>query len=624
MASKGSTTDSKTHVSRSQQEGKYGKGEISQIDYTEKGEKKTFFEYKLPIYFDHGVGEQPELIGYCYIYANQTLIFERVQYGFIIIIVNSLIKTVALWFIFLFFTRRIIAMPLSALTQATKQLDPSDQKSFRHCDKLDKIFYSGNDDEIYHLTNSFLKMRDAVIEKFDEIEQQNATLEERVKERTSTIEEVNKELKHLSLHDPLTGLPNRNLFHDRLEHLLLMAKRDNFCFAVASMDLRKFKEINDTFGHLAGDAVLKELSKRMQGAIRSVDTVARMGGDEFALLVQGVNAEAVDIVGKKIVACTYQPIIFEQQSIIAGVNIGFSIYPDHANNADALYKSADIAMYTAKKNEKGIAVFTPIVNQELERREIISQGLNDAIEKEQFQLYYQPIICGKTYKVHGLEALIRWEHPKLGFIPSGEFIPIAERSNIIKLLTDWVLHQALLDSKQFEQSGYNLSISVNISGRLISDSTFNVNFQKIIQQYQFPNEKIKLEITESSMMKNPQQALKTLEQLKTLGVSISIDDFGTGYSSFSYLARLPVDELKIDRTFLKDFNKNGRVVIQAITDLAHRLELEVVAEGVENKEVLQRIQEFGCDYWQGYHFSRPIPLTQLLQWLAEFETRSEQ
>ncbi len=617
MVVSGQTADNKDNFFSSRQEGTFGKGIINKIDYREKNHTKTLFEYKFPLYPIDTKENPKKILGYCYIYSDNNSIIERVKYGFILIIVNSLIKTIALWFIFLFFAKRIIAKPLNMFAKATQEFDPSNPKNFHTNSELERIFYSSHDDELHILAESFVKMRNAIIEKFNIIEQQKLTLEQRVKERTASIEEVNRELKHLSLHDALTNLPNRNLFHDRLEHLLDMAKRDHFSFAVASVDLRKFKEINDTFGHQAGDHVLKELSHRMLSSIRGVDTIARMGGDEFAILLKDVDKNSINELGEKIVTCAYKPIIFENESILAGINIGFSIYPDHADNAETLFKNADMAMYQAKKNDNGVALFSPAVSRALERREIIIQDLEKAIDNGQLSVFYQPIVQGKTHQINGVEALLRWKHPQLGFISPDEFISIAERSNIIKTITQWVIDQALNDGEKWQKQGYNLKLSINLSGRLVNDPTFPQSFEHIISKYSFPKKNITLELTESSLMKNTQQAMDVLLALKNFGINLSIDDFGTGYSSFSYLARLPVSELKIDRSFISDFNNSSQMVIETVIGLAHRLQLKVVAEGVETIKVLEVIESFGCDYIQGYHFCRPIPLNELLVWLRD-------
>jgi len=622
FAHNGNTDDTKEILSTEQQEGEFGDGIIHQIRYKDHSSQKTVFSYKFPIYFANGENAPQELIGYCYIYADRTSIISRVEYGFFLIIVNSIVKTIALWFIFLYFTKRIIAKPLGLLTQATREIDPNEPDTFRKKDTLEKIFYSGHHDELHLLADSFVKMRNSVIEKIDVIEQQNLTLEERVKERTATIEEVNRELKYLSLHDPLTGLPNRMLFHDRLDHLLNIAKRDNQPFAIASIDLRKFKDINDTFGHQAGDIVLKELSQRMKDTIRSVDTIARMGGDEFAILLPGTGKDNISALGEKIIACGYKPVIFEHEHLLAGINIGFSMYPDHGEDGDTLFKNADMAMYEAKKSKHGLSIFSTSVNRKLRLIDTITQDLPKMIENGQLFLHYQPIVCCNTHRLTGVEALARWQHPTEGLIAPSDFIPIAERSSIIKGITEWVIEQALSDITTLPSSTPPLNVAINLSGRLISDPTLSQRLEQQLKCHNIAPERMTLELTETSAMQHPKQTLAMLQQLKALGVRLSIDDMGTGYSSLSHLGQLPVDELKIDHRFLcgtdKSSQAQNQIVVEAIIGLAQRLQLEVVAEGVEQASTLKTIESLHCNYLQGFYFSKPLPLDELILWINDF------
>ena len=622
FALNGITTEDKYNISIIKEDGDFGEGELREINYSKDNQVYTLYEYKFPLYFRENNNAQKKLLGYIFIYASNSLVVSRVQYGFMLIIINSVIKTFALWIIFLYATRRIIAIPLNNLAKAAQELNPNDSESFCKNNEIEKIFYSSHNDELHKLAESFFYMRKAIIEKIDVIEKQKLNLEHRVKERTAAVEAANKELKHLSLHDPLTDLPNRNLFQDRMENLLQMAKREEFSCAVASVDLRRFKEINDTFGHQAGDFVLQELSKRMRSSIRDVDTIARMGGDEFGLLLKGVDEVSVFSVGEKIIACANHPINFNGNIIFSGINVGFSIFPEHADNANELYKNADLAMYQAKKNDAGYTVFTPDINRKLQRCDVIAKDIKTAIDKEQMSVFYQPIISSPDRHVVAVEALLRWQHPALGFIPPDEFIPIAERSQVIQTITQWVLEQSLIDGEKLFLLGYDIKVSINLSGRLVGDSTFNKALEKFLLKHNFPSEKIILELTESSAMSDPEKAMDALADLKKLGVLLSIDDFGTGYSSFSYLCRLPVDALKIDRSFLNGFNHASQVVIESIIVLAHRLNLKVVVEGVETESILNAVESLGGDSVQGYYYSKPIPFDRFIEWLANYDEKS--
>lgn len=615
----GSAINEGSNVTALNQGIRVGKGFIQEYEYRDEYTTGTLFEYKFSILDKDAATDSAKILGYGYIYANHTSIVSRVKYGFMLIIINSLIKTIALWFIFLYFTKRIIAKPISILTAAAKALDPNDPIKLRTNHDLDKIQYLNSQDELNLLTDSFVTMRNAVIEKIDEIEQQKVTLEERVKERTSTISEINKELKYLSLHDSLTGLPNRGLFYDRLENAIITAERENSKFAVASIDFRKFKEINDTYGHLAGDTVLKIISTRIKRNKYRIDTIARMGGDEFAMILIGIDKSNIKEVGEKIISCAYEPILFENQSIYVGINMGISFFPDNGRNSALLYRNADVAMYQAKREDSGMYLYNSEVAYVMERRDIIIQDLENAIKKEQLQLFYQPQICNSPFHVSGVEALIRWVHPTLGFVPPDEFIQLAERSNMIRKLTEWVIDQVMHDGIMMQNNGHDLNISINLSGRLINDSKFTSQLSSKMSQYDFPTNNITLEITETSAMKYPEKAIEVITELKKLGIKLSIDDFGTGYSSFSYLVRLPIDELKIDKSFLNELSQNSLLVIESIIGLAHKLGLKVIAEGVENKEVLDIVNSYGCDAIQGYYFSKPLPINDLLIWLNKFK-----
>lgn len=612
------TEDTKVMVSEHIEDG------ITVIKIDKNGQSDTWFEYKFPLAHKDELEEQSRSVGYGYIYSKSDTIISRVKYSFVLIIINSVIKTLALWLIFLFFARSVVAQPLGALTEAAQALNPNNPDTLSQPQALDKIRHAGHQDELFLLADSFTQMREAILNKIDFIEEQTQTLEQRVIERTQMLEQansmlkqVNAELTHLTLHDPLTELPNRILFNDRLTHLLLSARRNNTEFALASIDLRKFKAINDNFGHQIGDKLLQEVARRMTRVLRDGDTLARMGGDEFAVLLPTVNAASAEHVAQKLLVELHEPILFGRKSILASANIGIVLFPHHGTDAETLFKHADMAMYQAKRADEGYCIFSSEYNSQISKQMRLSEELEHAVADNQFVLHYQPIVNLKTGAVVGVEALVRWDHPTYGMIPPLEFIALAERTGSIQILTHWVLETACTHCALWHEQGYELAVSVNLSGRLFSDPTLPDKLQQVLDACALETRWVNLEITESTAMAHPEDAIKILETINGLGFTVSIDDFGTGYSSFAYLTRLPVKELKIDRGFLLGMNAPSRMVVQSIIDLAHNLRLRVVAEGVENQEMYTLLTKMGCDYAQGYYLSKPLPMEMLTAWLQE-------
>lgn len=449
-------------------------------------------------------------------------------------------------------------------------------------------------DELGNLARSFSSMRDVIKQKIHD-------------------------LKHLTLHDSLTELPNRVLFHDRLAHLLQMATRDNKEFAVISIDLRTFKAINDNHGHQIGDEVLREVARRIPRVLRSGDTLARMGGDEFSVLLPTVNAESSEQIAKKILNALNEPMIFNHESILISANLGIVLFPKHGADLETLFKHADMAMYEAKHSDEGFCLFSNEISTKKRIQMQLSSELEQAVADGQFLLHYQPIINLKTRRIKGVEALVRWEHPSRGMISPLDFITLAERTGSIKPLTHWVLKTACNQCLSWQEKGHTLTMSINLSGRLFNDPTLPDRLQEVLFECHLDARWVNLEITESTVMAHPEEAMKILYTINGSGFTVSIDDFGTGHSSFAYLTRLPVHELKIDRSFLLDMNEASRVVIRSIIDLAHSLKLTVVAEGIENREILTLLTEMGCDYAQGFYMSKPLTTDKLNDWLVESE-----
>ena len=425
------------------------------------------------------------------------------------------------------------------------------------------------------------------------------------------------EILRLAHEDVLTGLPNRVLFNDRLKQMVKLAKRNNATFFVLMIDLDRFKFINDTMGHHAGDEVIKIIGNRLKSLLRDSDTVARLGGDEFALLLANVQLPNVKILVDKLQKCIEVPMDLDGHIVDVSCSIGIAVYPQHGEDDTTILRHADAAMYSAKSEKIGSAIFDPNKNTTQKTQLILLSELRNAIENNDFELHYQPQIDLLNSRVVAVEALVRWLHPIRGMVPPLEFIEFAESSGMIRNITRWVLNEAILQCKRWSQVGMNIKVSVNISARDLVDPDFPVFVEQKLAEYQLPAMKLCLEITESSLMKDPKLTLVTLKYLNDLGVSIAIDDFGTGYSSLAYIAKFPVNELKIDRFFVKDMllNPKNNAIVKSTIMLAHDLGIQVVAEGIENEKESALLSDFGCDYMQGYLFSKPLPHDQFRQWL---------
>lgn len=452
---------------------------------------------------------------------------------------------------------------------------------------------------------------------FIQVKNLNQTLENRVAERTSALQVLNHELQHLALHDPLTELPNRTLIQDRLGQSVREANRCNRSFAVFMIDLDRFKEVNDTLGHDAGDQLLLQVSQRLLDVLRDVDTVGRLGGDEFAILVDDVNIDSSIIVVNKIRQAFEKHFTLEQMSLSTSASIGVAIYPEHGDSPQALLKSADVAMYVAKQQKEEYCIYHPSKDFHTEQRLSLVGDLREAIAENHLRLFYQPKIDLKQQRVVGVEALVRWEHPEKGMIFPDDFIPLAEQTGLIKSLTQWVLEKALSDLQGWNTNNIDISIAVNLSAQNLQDTQLTGYISDLLKQYKTLPGRLVLEVTETALMHNTEEAIETLNKLKRLGVFLSIDDFGVGYSSFSYLKRLPVDDIKIDKSFIMDMAKDidDAVIVESIISLAHHLGLQVVAEGVENNTVMKQLVKWNCDMAQGYYISRPIPENELMEFI---------
>jgi diguanylate cyclase (GGDEF)-like protein/PAS domain S-box-containing protein len=424
-------------------------------------------------------------------------------------------------------------------------------------------------------------------------------------------------LAHQALHDLLTDLPNRTLLHDRLRQAIRGAKRDSSSLALLVMDLDRFKEVNDTFGHHYGDLLLRQVCQRLQDALRGSDTLARLGGDEFALLLPVADAAVAGQVAQRLLEVLDEPFAIEGHSFAIGASIGIALYPQHADDADALLRRADVAMYVAKRSGSGYALYAAEQDQHSPSRLGLTAELRHAIEHGQLLLHYQPKLELRGSTVIGVEALVRWQHPQQGLVPPDQFIPLAEQSGLIRPLTEWVLTTATRQYDEWRSAGLDLPVAVNLSMRNLHDPQLSHTIAGLLSSLDVSPAALNLEITESSLMADPERAMAVLSGLRELGLSIAIDDFGTGYSSLAYLKRLPVAELKIDRSFVRDMatDASDLAIVRSTVELAHNLGLRVVAEGVEDSASQKLLTLLGCDQAQGYYISRPLPAAELTDWL---------
>ncbi len=435
--------------------------------------------------------------------------------------------------------------------------------------------------------------------------------------------------EHLATHDPLTGLPNRALFRDRLSASLLQAERNTEKLAVLFIDLDRFKSVNDTYGHDAGDHLLKQVSERLVAGVRGCDMLARLGGDEFGCVLTGIGSPAnAEKVARQILQSLSQPIALKEQRVACTPSIGIAIYPSDGADACLLMKHADAAMYTAKQQGRAcLRFFNAKIHAEEIRRLTLEADLRHAMERGEFSIHYQPILDPETGTVKALEALLRWEHPELGMIPPLDFILLAESSGMIIPLGEWVLRTACAQNKAWQQLGLApVRVAVNLSALQFGDENNLLSMVRaVLQETGLESRWLELEITESAAMNDPKLTIEVLTTLRDLGVRIAIDDFGTGYSSLSYLQRFPIDTLKIDRSFVKDVmvDSESAAITNSIVHLAHSLGLETVAEGVEGAGQEAYLRKLNCTYVQGYYYSRPLPADEMTVMLRKGCFREE-
>ncbi|MDP9325349.1 MAG: EAL domain-containing protein [Candidatus Dormibacteraeota bacterium] len=427
-----------------------------------------------------------------------------------------------------------------------------------------------------------------------------------------------KELEFLALHDALTELPNRTLFTDRLSQSIISATRDSSSFGVLVMDMDRFKDVNDSLGHQSGDMLLRQMAERLRAALRQADTVARLGGDEFGVLPSNTTTmEATSITARKILSALDAPFSIGEARIDAGVSIGLAQFPDHGRDVETLMRRADVAMYVAKRNRTGLEIYSHEQDEYSAGRLALMTELRQAIRNQQLELHYMPKVDFRTRRTYGVEALVRWRHPVRGLIPPDQFVPLAEQTDLLSSLARWVLETALQQLDAWRRTGLELSMAVNLSAANLHEASLPEMIGDLLAKYHLDPSALTVEITESAIM--VAQADRTVRRLSDMGVGVSIDDFGTGYSALSYLKTLPVDEIKIDRSFVRDMavNPDDAAIVQPTIDLGHNLRLRVTAEGVEDEDTWLVLESLGCDSAQGFYISEALQPADLEVWLQE-------
>ncbi|TFW14801.1 putative bifunctional diguanylate cyclase/phosphodiesterase [Duganella callida] len=484
-----------------------------------------------------------------------------------------------------------IAQPISALAVTAKRLEEGDYKV-----PID----STREDEIGALAHAFDAMREGIAKR-------------------------EQEIRRLAYWDTLTNLPNRAQFVLLLNDALPEAQRREEHLYVLMMDLDRFKHVNDVMGHSFGDALLRQVAGRLQLLLanrrQSSAQVARLGGDEFAVLLPAANLDAAQMMAYEILQALETPLSLEDQMVDIGAGLGIAGYPEHAADGETLLSMAEVAMYAAKQRTEGPVVYDPAMDKSSAKSLSLLTELRNAAEGNQFRLHVQPKISLASGQVVGMEALVRWVHPERGNVFPDEFIPFAEQTGFIRILTRWVMERSAELCRELAGRGHHLKVSVNLSTRDLLDQDLPAKFADLLSRHKLGPGSFCLEITESAIMDDPVRAQQTLERLSAMGLDLSIDDFGTGYSSLAYLKRLPVNELKIDKSFVlnMEHDEGDTKIVRSTIDLGHNMGLRVVAEGIESEAVWRLLADLGCDQGQGYFMSRPIPADQLVPWLEKWQ-----
>ncbi len=587
-----------------------GGGYVHTTDY-QRGEGLVWESKWLHVYqpIEDSLGDQ---LGTLYLRVSTEPLNEKL-YSFIGTLLILLVGMVLLSYLLARTMQKYISQPILNLESISHQVTNSQNYSLR-VPVVSK-------DEIGKLSRTFNDM----LETIEHRQRERDAAEEALQLNKRRLERAVKDLQYLANYDSLTQLPNRALCMDRIRYALKRASRTRTYAAVLFLDLDHFKDVNDSLGHAVGDELLKASSKRLKSLLRDEDTLARLGGDEFVIILNEIeDTEDIITVVEKIVEEFNLHFNLSNYVVNSTVSVGVCVYPNDGNDVDELMKAADAAMYKAKEvGRNTYAFFESEMNEVALRRHRIANDLRVAVERNQLSLVYQPQVDLAQGKIIGAEALLRWTHPDLGFISPGEFVPIAESTGLIKPIGMWVIDTACAEVARWRDNGYDdMKVAVNLSALQFRQSDLPESIAMILKKHKLPPHALELEITESMLMRDVEQAIKTLQRMKRMGLQIAIDDFGTGYSSLSYLRRFPLDSLKIDRTFIDEVcvDPDDTAITLAILSMAKSLRLKVVAEGVETSQQWEFLSKHNCDEIQGYLISKGIPGMEFLAFIDDFST----